>query len=569
MAAMRHIRMLCVLALAGCVGCEATSNGKGGGTLVISTGGDPDVLIPSLVSTVQAAEITDQIYERLADIGDSLNIVGDAGFTPRLADHWTWSRDSLSVAFHIDPRAKWHDGQPVRSGDVRFTLQSARDSTLGSSIGAVIANIDSVSTPDSATAVFWFHQRIPQQFYDATYQLSIMPEHVWKGIPVSQWRSSDAARHPIGSGPYRFVSWTPKASVELAADTANYRGAPKISRVIWSIAPDGNTAQTRFLSGEADFLEMVRPETITEIAKHPDLRLKTYPGLTYYFVQFNLRDARDHNRPNALFADRNLRRALTMAVDRKSIVRSVFDSLAIPSLGPTVHAYPTTDPNLEQIPFDTARARQLLDSLGWRDTNGDGIRERKGHNLEFTLSAPSSSKARVQMAVLVQEQLRQVGVKVNVEQMDFPSLVDREKKRSFDAVMGAWNTQPSPGAALGSWGVASARASSGNNYGTYENPVFDAYLDSAVASFDPAKRKSLSTRAYQTIIQDAPAIWLSEQRPAVAYSSRLQLATLRPDAWWAHIPDWSIPADKRLPRDNAPAPTIAPAAAAPAAQKKP
>ena len=567
MAAMRHFRLLCVLALAGCVGSESTSGKGGGGTLVIASGGDPDVLIPSLVATTQAAEITDLIYERLADIGDSLNIVGDRGFTPRLADHWTWAPDSLSIAFHIHPRAKWHDGQPVRSNDVRFTVQSTRDSTLGSPIASVITNIDSVSTPDSATAVFWFKKRIPQQFYDATYPLSIMPEHVWKGIPPSQWKSSEAARHPIGTGPYKFVRWTPKASVELAADTSNYRGAPKLARVIWSIAPDFGTAQTRFLSGESDFFEMVRPETITEIAKHPNLRVKTYPGLSYFFVQFNLRDPRDHNKPNGLFGDRELRRAITMAVNRPPIVRSVFDSLAVPGLGPTVRAYPTTDPNLEQIPFDLARSRQLLDSLGWRDANGDGVRERKGRTLEFTLSVPSTSKARVQMAVLVQEQLRQAGVKVDVEQMDFASLVEREKKRAFDAVIGAWNTNPSPGAAQGSWGTAGSRASNGNNYGSYESPVFDAYLDSALTSFDPAARKSYFTRAYETIIQDAPAIWIAELRPAVAYNSRLELAPLRSDAWWAHIPDWSIPADKRLPRDNAPAPTASPAP--PVGQKKP
>ena len=93
-----------------------------GGTLAISTGGDPDVLIPSLVQSVQGAQITDMIYDRLADIGDSLNILNDKGFTPRLADHWTWSADSLSIAFHINPKAKWHDGLPVRSNDVQFTV---------------------------------------------------------------------------------------------------------------------------------------------------------------------------------------------------------------------------------------------------------------------------------------------------------------------------------------------------------------------------------------------------------------------------------------------------------------
>ncbi|MEO8909536.1 MAG: peptide ABC transporter substrate-binding protein [Gemmatimonadaceae bacterium] len=565
---MKHIRLLCVfLGLTACTGSESRS-GANGGTLAISTGGDPDVLIPSLVQTVQAGQMTDMIYDRLADIGDSLNILNDAGFTPRLADHWTWSPDSLSIAFHIDPRAKWHDGQRVTSSDVRFTFESTMDSTLGTPVAALIGNIDSVTTPDSATATFWFHRHIPQEFYDATFQMPIIPEHIWKGIPPATWRASDAAKHPIGSGRFRFVRWTPRTAVELTADTGNYHGAPKLGRVVWSIAPDFNTALTRFLTGETDFFEALRAENIPEVAKHPELRTKSYRGLSYQFAQFNLRDPANHARPHAIFGDRNLRRAITMAVDRAAIVRSAYDSLALPAIGPTVRAYPTTDANLAQIPFDLPRAKSLLDSLGWRDANGDGVRERRGRPLEFTLAVPATSKVRVRMAVLIQEQLRQAGVKVNVEQLDFPVLAERERKRNFDAVLNSWSTQPSPGAVRGSWGTAGSRAASGNNYGSYESPTFDAYVDSALASFDPATRKSYFTKAYDTIIQDAPAIWLAEPMPTVGYNARLKMAPLRSDAWWAHIPEWSIPADKRIPRDNAP--VGAPATpAAPSGQKSP
>ena len=547
MATMKQVRLLCALGLLACAGSESTPGASPGGTLTIASGGDPDVLIPSLVSTTQAAEITDMIYDRLAEIGDSLNIVNDAGFTPRLADHWTWSRDSLSIAFHIDPRAKWHDGQRVLSSDVKFTLQSTRDSTLGTTVAALITNIDSVSTPDSATAVFWFHKRTPQEFYDATYQLPIMPEHIWKGIAPSAWRASDAAKHPVGSGRFRFSRWTPRTSVELVADTANYRGAPRLSRVVWSVAPDFNANLTRFLAGETDFFEALRPENIPEVAKHPELRVKLYRGLSYQFAQFNLRDPANHSRPHPIFGNRELRRALTMATDRGTIVRSACDSMGVPALGPTLRVYPTTDVNLPQIPFDLSRARQILDSLGWRVAQNDGVRTRNGRPLEFTLSVPSSSKIRVRQAVLIQEQLRQAGVKVDVEQLDFPVLVEKERKRTFDAAIGQWNTQPSPGAVRGSWGTASSRASSGSNYGSYESPVFDAYVDSALASFDPAVRKSYFTKAYETIIQDAPAIWLAELTPAVGYNSRVHPAPMRSDAWWAHIPDWWVSASQKTP----------------------
>jgi peptide/nickel transport system substrate-binding protein len=566
MEAMNRVRIVCVVLLCACVGTESPSGKATGGTLVISTGGDPDILIPSLLSSLQAAQITDLVYDRLAVIGDSLNIVNDAGFTPRLADHWTWGPDSLSIIFHIDPRAKWHDGKPVRSSDVRFTFLSTTDSTLGSPTKALVSNIDSVAAPDSATAVFWFHARSPQQFYDATYQMPIVPGHIWQGIAPSAWRGSEPAKHPIGSGQYRFVRWIPHAAVELAADTANYRGAPRLSRVIWSVAPDFTTGVTRFLSGGTDFFEGLRPENLAEIVKHPELRSTQYRGLSYVFAQFNLRDPANHARPHPIFGNRELRRALTMATDRATIVRSAYDSLALPALGPTVRAYPTTDPNLPQIPFDLPRARRILDSLGWRDANGKGVRERNGRPLQFSLAVPGTSKARVRLAVLLQEQLRQAGVKVDVEQLDFPVLVERERRRAFDAAIGQWSTQPSPGSVRGSWGTLGSRSTSGTNYSSYENPVFDAYVDSALASFDQAARKAYFTKGYETIIQDAPAIWLAEPIPTVGYHSRLQLAPLRSDAWWAHIPEWWIPADKRIPRDNVPSQTSS--AAAESAGKK-
>src|SRR3954465_1867230 len=141
MAALRHAGLFCALVALGCAGSE--SGGKtSGGTLAISIGGDPDVLIPSLVQTTQGAQVIDMIYDRLADIGDSLNIVNDHGFVPRLSDRWTWSPDSLRISFHLNPNAKWHDGVPVRSNDVRFTVASTKDSALGSPTAPVITNID-------------------------------------------------------------------------------------------------------------------------------------------------------------------------------------------------------------------------------------------------------------------------------------------------------------------------------------------------------------------------------------------------------------------------------------------
>ena len=351
-----------------CEGGNQPSSGNAaatpGGTLVIASAGEPDVLFPPLTATITGRQISELVYDHLADLGNSLNTTGDADFKPHLAKSWTWSPDSLSIQFHLDAAAKWHDGVPVRASDVAFTYAIYKDTASASPSAPLIADIDSVTTPDSLTAVFWFNKRSPLQFFEATNPMVIIPEHALQGIRgQALLRSSPLARAPIGSGRYRFVNWTPAASVEIAADTANYLGRPNLNRVIWSIAPDPNVAFTRLVGGEADFLEQLPSSELSQLATHPDIHVVLLPGLEYNFIQFNLHDPKNAARPHDVLGDRGVRRALTMAVDRSRVVQSVYDSLAATALGPTVRAYPTTDTTLREIPYSPDAARRLLDSL--------------------------------------------------------------------------------------------------------------------------------------------------------------------------------------------------------------
>ncbi|HEX5577752.1 MAG TPA: peptide ABC transporter substrate-binding protein [Gemmatimonadaceae bacterium] len=545
--------MALLAAMSACKGSDVQRTpavAEHGGTLVISASGDPETLLPPLGATVAAKIIGDLVYDHLAILGDSMNTVGDAGFRPQLAKSWTWASDSLSITFDIDPAARWHDGRSVRASDVRFTWRTYSDSVNGSPYAASISSIDSVTVPDSLRATFWFSERSPMQFYDAVNAMAILPEHVLGDARGPALAASSLARAPVGSGRFRFVRWNAGASIEVAADTANYRGRPGFDRVIMTIAPDFNAALARLLGGEADLIEQVPPTSLADIAADSSLRLLLTPGLDYNFVQFNLRHPKNRSRPHPLFADVALRRALTAAVDRRSVVMNAYDSLAAVSVGPAVRALPTTDTTLRQIPYSPAEARRILDSLGWKDANGDGIRERNGAKLAFTLAVPGSSKARATMAVLIQNQLRSVGAEVNLEMLDFTAFIDRETRRDFDAVFGGWRVEASPGGIRQTWGSAGSRAGSGTNYGSYENAAFDALVDSALASRALPVRRAYFTKAYQAIIDDAPAIWMAEPKRVMAVHRRIRTTGVRPDAWWANIPDWSIAANERIARDR-------------------
>ncbi len=547
-----RLSIVLLVAAVGLTACfdddAAKSAGENGGTLVISVGGEPDLLFPPLSSSTSSQIVENLVYDPLAEIGDSLSTVGDAGFKPRLAKSWTWAPDSLSIAFHLDSTAKWHDGKPVRSIDVKSTYRVYTDTASGSPFAVALASIDSVTTPDSMTAVFWFKKRSPLQFFDAVYNMEILPDHLLKGTSGAALRTSSLARSPVGTGRFRFVSWNAGSSVQLVADTSNYLGRPHLDRVIMTIAPDFNTALTRLVGGEADVLEQVPAASLPDIVNDTTLKRTLDPGLDYNFVQFNLRDPKQTGRPHRLFADRALRRALSGAVDRKNIVKNVYDSLAFVALGPTVRAYPTTDTTLAPIGFSVDKAKRDLDSLGWKDSNGDGVRDKRGIPLEFTLAVPGSSKARSRMAVLIQEQFKQIGVKMNIDQLDFPAFIAKENSRSFDAVFGGWHVEASPGSIRETWGTAGA-AKGGTNYGSYSNPVFDAHVDSALSAQTLADRRSHFTAAYRIIDEDAPAIWFAEPKRIMAVNRRIETGKLRADSWWANLADWKIPADKRIARD--------------------
>lgn len=552
----RHlvVAILPMLLLGACESQKEKPSGPTGGTVVIAVAADVDALIPPLVSSIQGRQVADQIFDRLADIGDSLNTTGDYGFRPRLAERWMWSADSLSITFSLNPLARWHDGRAVTSRDVRFTHQLFQDPEVAAPMAALLANIDSVGTPDSLTAVFWFKARSPRQFFDAVYNVHIVPEHLLGSAPRGQLRATPFARAPVGSGRFRFARWQPAVSLEVVADSNNYAGRAKLERVIWTVSPDFTTASTKLLAGEADVFDAVRPEMIPEIQKNPSLRLMTYPGLDYSFLLFNLRDPRRRAAPHALFGDQRLRAAVSMAVDRESLVRNVFDTLARVAIGPTVRGYVGADESLPQIGYDTTAANRLLDSLGWR-RGSNGMRARAGKPLAFSLVTPTSSRSRGRAAVVIQEQLRKLGVAVEIESLDNAAFITRMQARSFDAALGGWHLDPAPGIRQ-TWGSAGSTSPGGNNFGSYESPEFDLHVDSALSTMDPVKAQAHMRRAYEVIIRDAPAVWLYEPLSTIALHSRIRPGTLRRDAWWAHLGDWTIDPAARLPRDNiGPAPS--------------
>ncbi|MFL5617542.1 MAG: peptide ABC transporter substrate-binding protein [Gemmatimonadaceae bacterium] len=540
------------LVLAGCRDVQQQPAVAGpndvGGTMVITQPAEPATLLPALIGQSVEKQITDLIYDRLAEIGDDLNTVGDRGFRKQLAERWEWAPDSLSIVLHLDPRARWHDGVPVRASDVRYSFALMKDPALGSPALPLITNIDSVAVRDSLTAVAYFKRHTPEQFYDLVYQVSIVPEHILSNTPPAQMKTAEVTRRAIGSGRFRLAKWEPGKRIELVADTANYRGRPKLDRIVYSPSPDFNAAVTRFFAGDADFFEQLRPEHLARIARDTARRAIVYPNLGYAYLALNNVDGKQPGQPHPIFGDRAVRRALTMAVDRRAMLKNVFGAYGMPAYGPFPHALPVADTTLPQIPYDTTRARALLDSAGWLP-GPDGVRVKNGRRLEFGITTPVSSAARKQYSVLLQDAFKRVGAAARIDETDNAGFVAKNGDRSFDTMIELYMTDPSPSGFKQSWST-SALGKDGSNFPSYSNPAVDALLDSAAATFDPSRTRAYARRAFETIIEDAPGIWLYEPPTVAGVHRRIHTTTMRADGYWSGMGDWWIPAAERSARDR-------------------
>jgi peptide/nickel transport system substrate-binding protein len=535
---------LAVVAVLAAATTSCSADRGRGGTLVISAAGDPDMLFPPMQRQQQAREATDLLFDRLAEIGSDLNTIGDAGWTPKLARGWEWSLDSMQVTFHLEPRARWHDSVPVRAADVLFAYSVYTDPAIGSSDGALMASmIDSLTIRDSVTFTVWYGQPRPERFYSFVYWLVPLPEHLLGTVPRDSLRTSAFARAPVGSGPFRFVRWEPRQRVEIESVPDYYLGRARVDRVIWTIVPEGQTAVQRVFAGEADFIGVpLSPADVADIASHPGVRPVRLGSTQYTYLQFNMVEGAS-GQPHPILANRELRRALTLALDRDAVARNLLDSLARVPLGPVARVQWSADSSLRQLPFDRAEAARILDSLGWA-AGRDGMRARGGRPLRIGVAFPASSVPRQRLATLLQEQWRAVGVNAEIERLEVSALMQRVADGRFDAVLMTVAPAPSPSGIRQTWSTAALTMSNGLNLGRYSNPAIDALIDSAVSASSIDAARAHYRAAYQALLDDAAAIWLVEPTVVGAVNARVTLPTLRHDAWWASIPAWRVTGER-------------------------
>ena len=498
-----------------CPGCS---------TVVIAATGEPSTLIPPLVSETVARDISDQIYERLAYLSPGASPVDQSAYRPGLAERWE-RIDSLNWRFRLRPNARWQDGRPVRAEDVVFSFDVFSDSTLASGAQSYLAGKVRAIAEDSMTVRVGFTERSPEQLYDATYHVRVLPRHVWDSIPRKRWEADTSLSHLVGSGPYRIQNWGRGSFLTLAADTAWAGEQPSIRRAIWRFAPDPDASLNMLLAHQAELMETVgSKERTARVARDSSIRLITYPAGVYGFLAFNVANGR--GRPHPQLGNRELRQALARAVDRRTLATALFGEGTKPPPGPMSQLLWIWDNGIHQLPFDIAQARREI------------VRIKARQSLRSVdILVPATSATRRQLAVAIQEAWRRVGVPSTVTTVEFPVFQERLAKGRFDSYIGAYLDEPSPRGLGDQWTRAGWTAL---NYGHYGNPVFDSLVQVASLEESAGKAKGLWREAMDTLNADVPAIFLYSLANVAAVSRRLSDVKIDPYSWASGLRNWKV-----------------------------
>jgi peptide/nickel transport system substrate-binding protein len=534
----RTIGYLTAAMLAGIAVPASAQSAPAGNSIVIVTGQQPTTPIPTLMEGAAASqgniELADQLFLRLAGLGPTMLTAGDRGFVPLLARSWT-RRDSVTLVFDLDPRAQWQDGVPVTSRDVVFSFQRAQNPAVAPRLATLLQHITAVTAEGDRRVVFRFSHPYSEQLYDATFHVAPLPAHLLDTLPPDAIARSSFVTQPVGSGPYRLVRIVPGQFAELAANEKFFLGHPKISRVIIRFATDPDARLNLLLSGQADAMDNVIPplDNVRRVSADSSLRMIPVPSPAVGFLLFNQRDPGDTSRPHPILSDPRVRRAITLALDRFSMVRVVFGSYGEVPYGPVSPVLWIRHGAPKPPPQNVAESRRLLAAAGWRDTDGDGTLDRGGQPLALRLSLPNTSAVRRQFALLVQEQLRQVGIRIELSQMEFPVWIERRTAGNFDIDFGSTSQDPSPSGLSQGW-----TCSGGTNVGHYCNPRVDSLMERAVLTRDhPAEAWR---QVLQQIEADAPATFLYAPTYVYAVRRRFRDVTISPASSWQRLWEWSV-----------------------------
>jgi peptide/nickel transport system substrate-binding protein len=516
-------------------GYKTFAGGPPGGTLIVLADREPDNLNPLTFDSNPAYQLVHLMFRALARRDSTLS-----GYTPDLLQ--SWQVNGSTVVMKVRPGLKWHDGKPVTAEDVVFTIERQKDEKVGSPRKPDVEGVTSVRAVDSLTVEATLVRTSPAAL-NALLEVIPAPKHILGNVDPGQMRFHAFNRNPVGNGLYRFGSWEQNRQVTVNANTEAPEGRPSLDRIVVRNVPEPSARLTGLLNGEGDLLPRVPADQRARIKSTPTVKLHNAPRVRPGWIAWNV------SRPPV--DDIRVRQAFLMAVNRPALVQGLLGTDAEPALSPIPPALREHSRDVRPIPYDVAGAGRLLDAAGWRDTNGDGIRDKGGRPLNLEVEFSSSDPLRPDMLVAMQSQVKQAGINLVLKPMESTTWVSRLRARQFQGSFWGWGWGPGVMApnAEAIWHSRSIPPA-GANFAGYNNPRVDALIDSLLVESDTTRARGMWRTLEQTAIDDAVYAPIFLDPEFYGVSARYQNVKFRGPEWWEDVIYWSIPTNRRTARDR-------------------
>lgn len=486
--------------------------------------GEPNYLNYVPYTSSYEASVIGYLYQSMQQIDYNRG----SKLLPGLATNVTLSADKRTYTCYMRRDVTWEDGKPVTAHDVVFTCRMILDPKSGAQ--NKIAGFKDLA---GFKALNDYTFRITFKVPDVTAKYTVagltpIPRHIWQGKDM---RDKTLNRKPVGNGPFRLQEWKTGRHIILAANP-RYRQQPKFyfNRIVYKLIPESAAQQAALRKGLLD--------AVVNMRAHSWLRMKERYGKGNKFRFFNYSTtaysqiAWQGNGSNPFFHDYRVRQAMTHALNRPEIIRTLRKGLAVPISGPF---YPTSwayDRSVQPLAFDQQRAAQLLDAAGWK-LNSSGLRtDSNGRPFSFEMMLPQGSTTGREIAVILKNALTRLGIRMEIRTLEWSVFNKRLNERDFTACIFSWNSTVDPDV-YDLW--HSSMRKTGLNLVGYNNPRVDRLLEQAKQAFDRNRRQRISHQIHREIHRDQPYTFLYAAKQLDVFAGRIKGVEPSPrgpfDAW--------------------------------------
>ena len=505
--------------------CQKAPDIKEPFSLTSASSADAKRLLPLFASDSASADISGRIFNGLTKYDKNLNIVGD------LAEIWSISKDGKELLFYLKKGIKWHDGNEFTADDVIFTYKTVTDPKNPTPYSGNYGPVKEVKAIDRYTIRVIYERPFAPAL--ESWGMGILPKHLLEGKELF---NSPLNRNPVGTGPYKFKEWLTGQRIILEKNEDYFEGIPFFEKIISRIIPDPSTMFLELRFGGIDFMGLT-PVQYKYYSGKVDFRkyfnVYRYPSFGYTYIGYNLK--------NPLFADKKVRHALAHAINKKEIIEGVLLGYGVSSTGPFPPASWAFNPNVKDFEYDPEKAKKILHKLGWI-VDTDGILTKDGKKFSFTLLVNQGNEARLKAAQIIKEQLKKIGISLNIRVLEWQSFLELVTKRQFQAVLLGWSLSRDPD--LYDIFHSSKTRPGEFNFVSYSNKEVDRLIEIAREIPDREKRKKLYWQIHALITEDQPYTFLYVPDVIIAVNKRIKGIEPAPAGIWHNYIYWYVPQNK-------------------------